>query len=298
MSAHWRSTTSWIGGPGSAWCRAIASGLSRWRRSFSLASESECRYHFIVAFTLRVPVLIVGAGVGGLAMSALLAKHGVASLLVEKRREVFIYPKARNLSFRSLEILRGLGLADEVHAVADRVSDMVVKPTLNSDEEKLAIDIDAFFAGMDHLSPEPSVQYCPQSSLEPMLLAETRQRGSEVRYGTELRSFEQDDSGVPAVLRDLDSGEFQTVRADYLVAADGVRSPIRNRLGLNTSGHGALPIYVVFFYFRAPWRKFVAHLNDGDGVQVKNADVDGIFLVVQGDLGMFITTYFPSQGET
>src|SRR6202142_3668936 len=145
---------------------------------------------------VRVPVLIVGAGAAGLATSALLAKHGVSSLLVEKRREIFIYPKARNLSFRSLEILRGLGLADQVHAVALRVSDMVVKPTRNSAEEKLAIDIDAVFAGLDQLSPEPSVQYCPQSSLEPMLLAETRRRGSEVRYGTELCSFEQDDSGV------------------------------------------------------------------------------------------------------
>jgi putative polyketide hydroxylase len=246
----------------------------------------------------HVPVLIVGAGAGGLAASALLAKHGVGSLLVEKRREVFIYPKARNLSFRSLEVLRGLGLDDEVHAVADRVSDMVVKPTLNSAEEKLAIDIDAFFAGLDQLSPEPSVQYCPQSSLEPMLLAETRRRGNEVRYGTELCSFEQDDTGVTAVLRDLHSGKSQTVRADYLVAADGVHSPTRNWLGLTTSGYGALPIFVVFIYFRGPWRKFVSHLNDGDGVQVKNADVDGIFLVAKDDIGMFITTYFPGKGET
>jgi 2-polyprenyl-6-methoxyphenol hydroxylase-like FAD-dependent oxidoreductase len=46
----------------------------------------------------HVPVLIVGAGAAGLATSALLAKHGVGSLLVERRREVFIYPKARNLS--------------------------------------------------------------------------------------------------------------------------------------------------------------------------------------------------------
>ena len=246
----------------------------------------------------HLPVLIVGAGAGGLATSALLAKHGVDSLLVEKRREIFIYPKARNLSFRSLEILRGLGLDDEVHAVADRVSDMVVKPTLNSPDEKLAIDIDAFFAGLDQLSPEPSVQYCPQSSLEPMLLAETRRHGSEVRYGTELCSLDQDDTGVIAVLRDLHSGESETVRADYLVAADGVHSPVRNRLGLSTSGHGALPIYVVFIYFRGPWRKFVSHLSDGDGIQVKNPDVDGIFLVAKDDLGMFITTYFPGKGET
>ena len=149
-----------------------------------------------------------------------------------------------------MEILRGLGLDDEVHAVADRVSDMVVKPTLNSAEEKLAIDIDTFFAGLDQLSPEPAVQYCPQSSLEPMLLAETRRHGNEVRYGTELCSLDQDDTGVTAVLRDLHSGESETVRADYLVAADGVHSPVRNRLGLTTSGHGALPIYVVFIYFR------------------------------------------------
>ena len=75
-----------------------------------------------------------------------------------------------------------------------------LSPALNSAEQQLAIDMDAVFAGLDQLSPEPAVQYCPQSSLEPMLLAETRRRGSEVRYGTELRSFEQDDTGVTAVL--------------------------------------------------------------------------------------------------
>ncbi len=252
----------------------------------------------MAVFDSRIPVLIVGAGAGGLATSALLAKHGVRSLLVEKRREVFIYPKARNLSFRSLEILRGLGLSDEVHKVAEHVSTMVVKPALNSAAEELAIDIDAVFAGLDTLSPEPAVQYCPQSRLEPILLAETRRRGSEVRYGTELSSLDLDEAGVTAVLHDRDSGESETVRADYLVGADGVHSQIRNWLDLTTSGYGALPIYVVFIYFRAPWRKFVAHLGDGDGVQVKNADVDGIFIVAEGDLGMFITTYFPGKGET
>ncbi|MGH7153285.1 MAG: FAD-dependent monooxygenase, partial [Acetobacteraceae bacterium] len=85
---------------------------------------------------------------------------------------------------------------------------------------------------------------------------------------------------------------------DYLVAADGVHSPIRHALGVPTSGCGALPIYVVFVYFRAPWRKFVPQLGDGDAVQVSNADVNGIFLPVRDDFGMFITTYFPGRGET
>ncbi|MDT5350687.1 MAG: putative polyketide hydroxylase [Mycobacterium sp.] len=246
----------------------------------------------------RIPVLIAGAGAGGLATSALLAQHGVRSLLIEKRREVFIYPKARNLSFRSLEILRGLGLSDEVHRVADQVSTMVVKPALNSAAEEPAIDLDAIFAGLDRLSPEPAVQYCPQSRLEPILLAETRRRGSEVRYGTELASLEVAEAGVTAVVHDRESGESETVQAEYLVGADGVYSQIRKWLGINTSGYGALPIYVVFTYFRAPWRTLVPHLGDGDGVRVKNAEVDGIFIVAEGDLGMFITTYFPDKGET
>lgn len=246
----------------------------------------------------RVPVLIVGAGAAGLATSALLAQQGVTSLLVEKRREIFIYPKARNLSFRSLEILRRLGLGDQVHAVASGVSDMVVKPTLNNADQEPAMDVSAIFAPFAGLSPEPPAQYCPQSRLEPMLLAETRRRGSEVLYGTELSSFEQDYNGVTAVVREHDSEQAETIRADYLVAADGVHSRIRDSLGVTTSGYGAVPIFVVFVYFRAPWRKFVPDLRDGDGVQVKNADVDGIFLVAEGDLGMFITTYFPGKGET
>ena len=251
-----------------------------------------------MAEVTQVPVLIVGAGAAGLATSALLAQHGVHSMLVEKRREVFIYPKARNLSFRSLEILRGLGLGDQVHAVAEHVSDMVAKPTLNSAEEQRAMDLDAIFGGLEQLSPEPAAQYCPQSRLEPILLAESRRQGNDVRYGTQLSSLEQDGTGVTAIVRDLTSGKSETVRADYLVAADGVHSPVRKSLGVTTSGYGAVPIYVVFVYFKGPWRQFVPHLGDGDAVQVKNSEVEGIFVVAQGDLGVFMTTYFPEEGET
>ena len=138
-------------------------------------------------------VLIVGAGVGGLAASTLLAQHGVSSLLVEKRREIFVYPKARNLTFRSLEILRGLGVGTAVDAAADHISNMVSKHSLSSAEETSVFDA-AFFPSAEGLSPEPFGKYCPQSKLEPILLTETRRRGSEVRYGTELVSVTQDDT--------------------------------------------------------------------------------------------------------
>ena len=246
----------------------------------------------------HVPVLIVGAGAAGVTLSALLAKHEIPSLLVEKRREVFLYPKARNLSFRSLEILRGLGIADQVHAVADGVSSMMVRSTLDSADDRPAVDFAAIFSPMSDLSPEPAAQYCPQSRLEPMLLAYTRDRGNEARYGAELASFEQDDAGVTAVLRDVNSQRTQTVRADYLVAADGVHGRVRQTLGVRTSGYGALPIYVVFIYFRAPWRRFAPGLADADAIQVENEEINAIFVPVAGDLGMFINTYIPEKGQT
>jgi 2-polyprenyl-6-methoxyphenol hydroxylase-like FAD-dependent oxidoreductase len=242
------------------------------------------------------PVLIVGAGVAGLAASTLLAQHGVHSLLIEKRREVFIYPKARNLNFRSLEVLRRLGLGPPVNAVAEHISTMVRKPTLSSAEQAPALDAD-IFPNVAGLSPEPFGKYCPQSKLEPILLAEARQRGSEVRYGVELNSLTQDDTGVVATITDLDTGARSGVHADYLLAADGTHSPIRQRAGIDTSGIGRLPIFVVFIYFQARWRDFVPDLAEGDGVQITSPDAPGIFVVAEGDLGLFMTTYLPSRGE-
>ena len=73
-------------------------------------------------------------------MSAMLGRRGVDSLLVEKRRATFIYPKARNLNFRSLEILRRLGVGDAVDAVAEHISTMVCKETLSSPEQSGVFD--------------------------------------------------------------------------------------------------------------------------------------------------------------
>jgi 2-polyprenyl-6-methoxyphenol hydroxylase-like FAD-dependent oxidoreductase len=244
------------------------------------------------------PVLIVGAGVGGLAASTLLAHQGVHSLLIEKRREIFVYPKAPNLTFRSLEILRRMGVGPAVDAVAEHITTMVAKHTLNSAEETAAFNAESSLPSVDDLSPEPFGKYCPQSKLEPILLAEARRRGSEVRYGVELASFTEAGTGVAATIKDLNSGTLAVVHADYLLAADGTHSPIRQQLGISTSGLGPLPIFVVFIYFRAPWRQFVPDLGDGDAVQITSPQAPGILMVAQGDLGLFTTTYFPRQDET
>jgi 2-polyprenyl-6-methoxyphenol hydroxylase-like FAD-dependent oxidoreductase len=76
--------------------------------------------------------------------------------------------------------------------------------------------------------------------MEPILAERARELGAELRFGTELVSFAQHEEGVTAVLRDLDTGASRTVEVDYLVAADGHRSPIRRSLGIEMIGRGVL----------------------------------------------------------
>jgi 2-polyprenyl-6-methoxyphenol hydroxylase-like FAD-dependent oxidoreductase len=63
-----------------------------------------------------------------------------------------------------------------------------------------------------------------QSSVEPILAQAARDRGAELRLGTELTAFEDNEHGVTAQLTDLADGNRYTVHADYLIAADGSQS--------------------------------------------------------------------------
>jgi 2-polyprenyl-6-methoxyphenol hydroxylase-like FAD-dependent oxidoreductase len=83
-----------------------------------------------------------------------------------------------------------------------------------------------------------------QDQVEPILLAEAEKHGAVVKFGTELTSFEQDGEGITAQLLHLATGRVETVRAKYLIAADGNRSPVRERLGITRSGFGTLANHI------------------------------------------------------
>lgn len=244
----------------------------------------------------HVPVLIVGAGGAGLSLSLLLLQQGIHPLLIERRNAISPYPRARNLNFRTLEVLRGLGLAAEVHAAGSKISQVIAKETLASTQEHI-FDPSTLMEQVEALSPEPFGWHCPQSQLEPVLLAAVRQRGGDVRYNTELVSFTQDENGVLATLKERDTEREYVVRADYLVAADGAHSRIREALSISTQGFGVLPEHFIFVYFRAPWQELVAG-HEADAFTIKNPDAQGIFLIAKDDLGMFMITFRPTLGES
>jgi 2-polyprenyl-6-methoxyphenol hydroxylase-like FAD-dependent oxidoreductase len=59
---------------------------------------------------------------------------------------------------------------------------------------------------------------------------------AQVRTGVELETLDVTAEGALAGLRERSSGERSQVRARYVIAADGARSPIRERLGITLTG--------------------------------------------------------------
>jgi len=204
----------------------------------------------------QVPVLIVGARAAGLSLSLLLLQQGIDPLLIGRRADISIYPRARNLNFRTLEVFRGLGLAAEVRAAGTRISQVIFKETLASREERILDPGAGLIEHTEAISPDPFGWWCPQSRLEPLLLATAKQRGGDVRYSTELVSFTHDDAGVTATLEERATGRSYVVRSDYLAACDGAHSHIRQRLGIATQGFGGLPEHFI-------WGEIPSHAGIG-----------------------------------
>ncbi|MFI6690104.1 FAD-dependent monooxygenase [Streptomyces sp. NPDC050485] len=184
----------------------------------------------------EVPVLIVGGGPVGLAARVLLERWGVRTLLVEKHRELSPFPRARLVNVRSMEIFRQLGLTAEIRAgaFAPEYGRIRFRDTLHDRDFASAAMV-----GINAPVPESPVigAVTSQDRLEPTLLAAA---DAPVRFGVELIDLAEESESVVAFLVDHESGEETRVRARYVLAADGANSTVRQRLGIGTTGPGAM----------------------------------------------------------
>ncbi|MBV8943999.1 MAG: FAD-dependent monooxygenase [Solirubrobacterales bacterium] len=196
-------------------------------------------------------VLIVGGSLVGLSAALLLRLHGIDCLVVERHTGTAIHPRAGHFHLRTVEILRSAGLEERVR----RKGEEHYHPDggINNVESLAGREIASYFpnlnAGVDEFSPTVRL-FIDQDDLEPILRARAEELGAELRYRSECTAVWQDADGVSATLRALSANSEQTVRTKYLIAADGNRSPTRERLGIAMQGHGLLSNSVTI-YFRA-----------------------------------------------
>jgi len=200
---------------------------------------------------IEVPVFIVGGSLVGLSTAMLLGHHGVRSLAVEYHRGTAIHPRAAQTSQRTMEICRQVGLEQIVRKKSEEqfVQDGGVLAVETLVGGPIAHYIADLNEGVRDVSPTVRV-FLSQDALEPQLRKRAEELGAELRFATEMVSFEQDAQGVNAVIRERDSGKTQTVRAQYMVAADGAHSRVRQRLVIRMLGHGTFSKSITI-YFRA-----------------------------------------------
>ncbi|WP_409474324.1 FAD-dependent oxidoreductase [Streptomyces sp. HC307] len=248
----------------------------------------------------QVPVLIVGGSLVGLSTSLFLGRLGVRHTLVERHADTSIHPRGRGNNVRTMELFRVAGVEPAIHEAASTLAKnhgILQAPTLVGDAgDWLFKQIDPG-GGLARFSPT-SWCLCSQNDLEPVLLDHAEGLGGDLRYSTELMAFNTDADGVTALVKNRETGRHSTIRADYLVAADGPRSPVREQLGIGHNGPGDL-FHNVSITFRS--RRLADVVGDRRFIvcYLTRPGADGALLPVDNrENWVFHAPWHPEDGET
>ncbi|KAL8701447.1 MAG: hypothetical protein Q9201_004899 [Fulgogasparrea decipioides] len=250
----------------------------------------------------QIPVLIIGGGIVGVSASIFLSHDGIRSLVVERRSGTSIHPRARSVNARTMEIFRSLGIEDRVREAGASLSPSVgmhsgpsLKEVIEAKPRTKGPQKFPLTGILASISPTRGT-FVTQDMLEPVLVDVAREQGGEVRFLTECVGVEQDGGGVTATLKDRESGATSTVRADYLIAADGASSQIRNRLGVPTTGQGSMG-HLLNILFHADLKSLVYN-REFSLCRIERPEVCGLFTSINNsDRWVFHLSYDPSNGE-
>lgn len=193
-------------------------------------------------------IVVIGAGPVGCATALQLGKLGYRVAHFERRDGLSRHPKAGGIHARTMEIFRQWGLADRIREASRgalppgaRTSGFAWMTRLSGIElGRIDFGGPADLELWSTFSPEGPC-FCGQDLYEPILfdgIGGLENVRSE--FGKRGQFLAQTDESVFVDVLDEATGRRErTVRARYLVAADGVRSPTRHALGVSESGHGA-----------------------------------------------------------
>ncbi|MDH2239055.1 FAD-dependent monooxygenase [Pigmentiphaga sp. GD03639] len=188
--------------------------------------------------TVQVDVAICGGGPVGLALAYLLGREGLRVALFEKRPSTTVLPKGQYVHASTAELYRQWGVWEllegkgwsiprsngqgfYVRIAQGPVAD--VRSSLGTDAE-----YEHKWAQLAPVYPRK----VPASDYEAALRHQAAAWQSvALHFGTQVVDVEDLGRGVRLSVKELESGLLREVGARYLVACDGARSFVRNRIG-------------------------------------------------------------------
>ncbi|MEV6255434.1 FAD-dependent monooxygenase [Nocardia sp. NPDC051911] len=175
-------------------------------------------------------VLVAGAGPTGLTLALDLARRDIPVRIVDKAATFFAGSRGDGIQPRTLEVFDDLGVLDAVLAAG--MPTPVMRVHLGGEfvtERRMSEPVEPTPA-----VPYPNLWVLGQSRTEAILRERLAEFGVHVELDTALTGFTQDDDGVTVTLEH--DGTPETVRAAYLIGADGGKSTVRKTLGIPFEG--------------------------------------------------------------
>ncbi|MGE6398334.1 FAD-dependent oxidoreductase [Bacillus cereus] len=255
----------------------------------------------------HVPVLIVGGGLSGLSSALFLAKHNIDYVLIERHSSTAIHPKAGGITFRTMELFRELGLEKRIRLAGKALEDCHGRIAVQTIDEVKNEELEQIRAAqyenneklvrkVEEISPSKQTA-CYQITLEEMMVQEAKALGGELSFYHELVSYEQNEDRVIATIRDRKTEKESVIYCDYLIAADGAKSKIREQLGILTEGRGTIGGYYMNIYFEADLSGFI----EGDAfgfTMILHPEVLGALIPVDNESKwIYHVAYDPVKGE-
>lgn len=212
---------------------------------------------------ITTDVLVVGAGPVGLTAAVVLTQLGHDVVIVDGQAEGANTSRAAVVHPRTLELLEPYGVSQALDARGVHTPRFTIR-----DRDRLLVPVP--FEGLP--TRYPYTLMISQADTEAFLLARLEELGGKVLRPVQVTAIEQDDSGVTATF-----GDGRTLRASYLVGADGMHSLVREQSGIGFGGgtyaesftladvrlSGGVPDGEVILYFSPDGLVVVAPLPDG-----------------------------------
>lgn len=175
-----------------------------------------------------------------------LGRRGIHCLLLDQKPGTAFNPQANATQARTMEHFRRLGFAHKIRAQglpAEHPTDIAYLTRFSGRElARLRLPTAAAAPALvKNLTGSWSAAELPhrisQKFVEVTLREEAQKMPSvELRYGWQLKSFSETGEGIEALAQSVNELEPVSVKADYLVGADGARSLVRGHLGIAWEG--------------------------------------------------------------
>ena len=213
----------------------------------------------------EVSVLITGGGSVGLSLAAELGWRNIDCMVIEQADGLNNHPRANAVANRTMEYYRRWGIDKEITEAGippDHPADYYWVSSLHG-RQLHRISLPPFkkirevkdtggYVKEEHTWSPYLKTITGQNEVEQVILNYIYSLPNiDMKFNYELKNFDQDSLGVICKVKNIKTGKIEDIKCKYLIACDGGKSMVREKLNIGLTGRADMAKFVSI-YFKAP----------------------------------------------